>query len=105
LWVVRKKEGGRGMSVYAPATKAIAQRPLHELLHARRRIDECAVILRDIDELLARDDVSSADKLALLNERATTRINLLACQNIVAACEERMRIEAQLMQRRHGWLL
>lgn len=65
------------MSVYAPATKAIAQRPLHELLHARRRIDECA----------------------------TTRINLLACQNIVAACEERMRIEAQLMQRRHGWLL
>jgi hypothetical protein len=53
------------MSVYAPATKAIAQRPLHELLHARRRIDECAAILRDIDELLAREDVSPADKLAL----------------------------------------
>ncbi len=90
---------------YAPATQAIQQRPVHELMQARKRIEDLGQILSDIEALLLREDVCCADKLALLNERATTRLNIRACENIVAACEERMRIEAQLMQRRHGWLL
>ena len=93
------------MSTYAPATQAIAQRPVHELMQARLRMEECSTILRDIDELLARDDITEADRLALVHERATTWISALACANIVAACEERMRHEARQIQQRHGWLL
>lgn len=102
---VAKKRRGRGMKSYAPATQAITQRPVHELVQARLRMDQCSTILRDIDELLARGDISEADRLALMHERATTRISALACANIVAACEERMRHEARQIQQRHGWLL
>lgn len=89
----------------APATAAVRQRPVHELLQAKARARECSQILADIEALLKREDVSEADKLALLNERATTRISALACANIIAACEERMRHEARLIRQRHGWLL
>lgn len=89
----------------APATAAIKERPMHELALAQARLAECSQILADIDALLARDDVNEADKLALLNERSTTRISAIACANIITACEERMREHARQMQRRHGWLL
>lgn len=89
----------------APATAAIKERPMHELVQAQARLAECSQILSDIDALLARDDVSEADKLALLYERSTTRISALACANIITACEERMRQHARQMQQRHAWLL
>lgn len=89
----------------APATAAVQQRPMHELVHAQARLAECSQILADIEALLARDDVDEADKLALLNERATTRISAIACANIITACEERMREHARQIQQRHGWLL
>ena len=89
----------------APATAAIQQRPMHELVQAQARLKECLQILADIEALLARDDVDEADKLALLNDRATTRISAIACANIITACEERMREQARQMQQRHGWLL
>lgn len=89
----------------APATAAIQQRPMHELVQAKAKLAECSQILSDIEALLARDDVDEADKLALLNERATTRISAIACANIITACEERMREHARQIQQRHGWLL
>lgn len=89
----------------APATAAIKERPMHELVHAQARLAKCSQILSDIEALLARDDVDEADKLALLNERATTRISAIACANIITACEERMRQHARQIQQRHGWLL
>jgi hypothetical protein len=89
----------------APATAAIQQRPMHELVHAQARLAECSQILADIEALLARDDVDPADKLALLHERATTRISAMACANIITACEERMRQHHRQMQQRHGYLL
>lgn len=93
------------MMTYAPATQAIQQRPVHELMQARKRIEDLGQILSDIEALLLLEDVCCADKLALLNERATTRLNIRACENIVAACEERIRHEARQIQQRHGWLL
>lgn len=89
----------------APATAAIKLRPMHELVQAKAKLAECSHILSDIEALLARDDVDAADKLALLNERATTRISAMACANIITACEERMRQHARQIQQRHGWLL
>lgn len=89
----------------APATAAIEQRPLHELMQAKAKLAECSQILSDIEALLVRDDVDAADKLALLNERATTRISAMACANIITACEERMRQHHRQMQQRHGYLL
>lgn len=89
----------------APATTAVQARPMHELLQAQRKLDQCREILRDIDLLLAREDVSAADKLALSYDRATTQVSLIACLNLITACEERMRQDAKKISRRHGWLL
>jgi len=89
----------------APATAAIHERPVHELVQAKARLEQCSQILSDIEALLARDDIEEIDKLALLHERSTTRISAIACANIITACEERMRQQARQMQQRHGWLL
>lgn len=89
----------------APATAAIQERPVHELVQAKARLEQCSQILSDIEALLARDDIEEIDKLALLHERSTTRISAIACANIITACEERMRQHARQMQHRHGYLL
>lgn len=92
------------LSDTAPATQAVQTCPAIEVEAARRAMDKWSECLRDIDVLLARDDVSAADKLALAMEKAVAKTNLLACANLITACEERVRAQAAQMRARHPWL-
>jgi 7,8-dihydro-6-hydroxymethylpterin-pyrophosphokinase len=88
----------------APATQAVQTCPAIEVEAARRALDKWSACLRDIDALLVRDDVSGADKLALAMEKAVAKTNLLACANLITACEERVRAQAAHLRARQPWL-
>lgn len=112
MWMAGKKEGGRSMSAAklelwqtAPATAAVRERPVHELLHCQREMDALSEQIRVIDDLLRDPEVCELDRLALAMEKAVAKCRLLACANIITACEETMRRQAARMQARHGFLL
>lgn len=114
MWLAgqTKKKGGRGMSTAtvslwdtAPATAAVRERPVHELLHQRAKLDEWSEQIRVIRDLLPDPDVSPTERLALSMELAVAKCGALACANAITACEERMRQQHARMQRTHGHLL
>lgn len=89
----------------APACAAVMEYPSRTLAEARQKMEEWSEQMRLIDALLARDDVSAVDKMTLSLEKATARACLVACANIITACEERMREQARRMEEKWGWLL
>lgn len=89
---------------HAPATQAVETSPANELEKARLAMDKWSVCVREIDLLLVRDDVSGEDKLALAMEKAVAKANLLACANLIAACEKRVRAQAARLRERQPWL-
>lgn len=89
----------------APAICAVNEHPMRTLAEARVKMEQWSEQVRLIEALLVRSDVDEADKMTACLERATARACLLACANIITACEERMREQAQRMEARWGWLL
>ncbi len=89
----------------APATVAVRDHPMRELMEARAKMEEWGEQVRLMKELLERSDVSAADKMTLSLEMLTAKSCLLACANIITACEERMREQARRLEQRWGWLL
>lgn len=89
----------------APAWAAVRDHPARELEEARRKMEEWSEQLRLMQELMQRADVCAADKMTLGLEMATAKTCLLACANIITACEERMREQARRLEARWGWLL
>ena len=78
---------------------------MRTLAEARAKMEQWSEQVRLIEALLVRSDVGEADKMTLCLEKATARACLLACANIITACEEQMREQAQRMEERWGWLL
>ena len=89
----------------APATVAVRDHPMRELMEARAKMEEWGEQVRLMKELLERSDVSAADKMTLSLEMLTAKSCLLACANIITGCEERMREQARRLEQRWGWLL
>lgn len=91
--------------VTAPATAAVRERPMNELLQLRAKQEQWSEQIRVIDDLLPDPDVNDTERLALSMERAVAKCGLMACINAIAACEERMRQHAARIQQTHGHLL
>jgi hypothetical protein len=89
----------------APATVAVRDHPMRELMEARAKMEQWGEQVRLIKELLELPEVSAADKMTLSLELMTAKSCLLACANIITACEERMRQQARRLEQRWGWLL
>jgi hypothetical protein len=89
----------------APATCAVRDYPAQTLQQARQKMDQWSEQVRLIDDLLGREDVSATDKMTLSLEKASANCCLMACANIITACEERMREQAKRMEEKWGWLL
>ena len=89
----------------APATAAVRERPVHELLWQQAKQAEWSEQIRVIDDLLRDPEVSELDRLALAMERSVAVCGVIACTNAITACEETMRRQAARMQARHGFLL
>jgi len=89
----------------APATAAVRERPVHELLQLRAKLEHWSEQIRVIDDLLPDPDVNDTERLALSMERAVAKCGLIACTNAITACEQRMRQHAARIQRTHGHLL
>lgn len=93
------------MQDLAPASVAISSHPARTLEEAREKMGQWSEQIRLMQDLMAREDVSLMDKQTLGLEMATAKVCLLACANIVTACEERMREQAKRLEERWGWLL
>lgn len=93
------------MQDLAPASVAIFSHPARTLEEAREKMGQWSEQLRLMQDLMGREDVSLMDKQTLGLEMATAKVCLLACANIVTACEERMREQAKRLEERWGWLL
>jgi hypothetical protein len=89
----------------APATVAVREHPMRELMEARAKMEQWGEQVRLMKELLELPEVSAADKMALGLELMTAKSCMLACANIITACEERMRQQARRLEERWGWLL
>jgi hypothetical protein len=92
-------------ATFGPATEAIRKNPVREMENAHIKLEDWNVSLRIIDEHLAHPDVSEEEKEVLRFERALVRVGVLACMNIITACEEEMRRHAKLLRDSWGWLL
>ena len=107
-----KKKGGRGMSAFsstfwqvAPASAAVVERPVQELFYQRKKMEQWSEALRHINRLMDHPEVCEADRLAMAMERAVAQCGALACANVIAACEEKIRQQHAQMQAKHGHLL
>ena len=89
----------------APATWSVRTHPANMLAEAKRSMEKWSEQLRHIDNLLSSPLVVEADKITLRGDRGAARACLMACANIVAACEKEMRQQRANLERKWGWLL
>lgn len=89
----------------APATKAIRLAPVREIMLAQEQRAKWVRCIGYIDALMPLAEVSAADKMTLGLERMTAKVNIIACDNIIAAAERESARQAAKFQQREGWML